>query len=316
MTFLRNRVRPSTPRSFVKFASRAESVTSAAADKRDVGVGHRHTDHGRRGVVRPDGKHGHPAEPRGRGGLAAHDADLVAGVDEGRQQPGRHTDAARELEIPLAAEPEEPRRRGVRALGDLGAREPEREQVGNEQGPVGDLDRPARRDLGRELIDGVERQVLQAVSGVELGERDARVQRLGRPRVPLVAVVERHPEHRAAPQQRVVDGPRVDADRGDLVDLTEPGEHAAVELDDVPVQSVGERDGPVREPRDLPHPHLALADLAENHPARGRPEVDGGDPHGVRRHHETAYRRNAAATPESTGRCTPVVRESSGPVST
>ena len=52
---------------------------------------------------------------------------------------------------------------------------------------------------------------------------------------------------------------------------------------------------------------LAGADGAGHHPAPGGAEVDRGD---------GGHRKNAAATPASTGMCSPVVRDSSPAVST
>ncbi len=69
----------------------------------------------------------------------------------------------------------------------------------------------------------------------------------------------------------------------------------------------------VGEPLDDLEAHRAVADMTDDDATAGRAEVDCRDSSSA---HGAAYRRNAAATPESTGMCSPVVRLSSGPVST
>ncbi len=97
----------------------------------------------------------------------------------------------------------------------------------------------------------------------------------------VVAIVERGSEHPAVPDERVIDGPGVDADAADLRLVAcrggKPAEHARVESVDVPVQAVVALDGPVGEPRDGPHAQLVVADVTEHDPAAGRAEVDRGD---------------------------------------
>ncbi|PZR52626.1 hypothetical protein DNL40_10960 [Xylanimonas oleitrophica] len=77
----------------------------------------------------------------------------------------------------------------------------------------------------------------------------------------------------------------------------------------------GHLDGPVGEPGgldELDAPRRTpgtRGDQAEHHPAARGPQVDGGErcrplPAGLR-----AHRRNAAATPASTGTCSPAVRQ-------
>nr|BFF15039.1 hypothetical protein GCM10025699_63420 [Microbacterium flavescens] len=118
-------------------------------------------------------------------------------------------------------------------------------------------------------------------------------------------------------EQRVVDGPRVDADR-DQVGLVahgggEPRGDRPPEAEDVPVQAdptrassapaLGHGDRVVREPGDVPQPDAVAVGPAEHDPAARRAEVDGRD--------RPAHRRKAAATPASTGMCSPVVCEKS-----
>ena len=67
----------------------------------------------------------------------------------------------------------------------------------------------------------------------------------------------------------------------------------------------------VGEPVHLGQVERARPDPAEHDPAAGRAQVDRGDRPSTRR----AHRRNAAATPASTGMCRPVVCDRSPPVS-
>ena len=128
----------------------------------------------------------------------------------------------------------------------------------------------------------------------------------------------------------------------------------AVQRREVPVQSVGGLHRVVRESRDRRRLERVGADVADHDPSARRAEVDrrdrrasrsprvpsARDSHAVARVRivlaldsvrpsrtgacisrsrgrcAQGHRRNAAATPESTGMCRPVVRVSSGPVST
>ena len=88
-----------------------------------------------------------------------------------------------------------------------------------------------------------------------------------------------------------------------------PAERLRVAGRDVPVQPVGRAHRVVGEPGDRLEREPVRADLAEHHPAAGGAEVDRGD--GDRLIGATC--RNAAATPASTGMCSPVVWVRSGP---
>ena len=117
-------------------------------------------------------------------------------------------------------------------------------------------------------------------------------------------------------EQAVVDGPGVDADArqpGTAAGRGEAGEDLAVQAGDVPAQVSVEADRPVREPVDLVEVERVLADPADARPARwtrrGRPRRRRG------RARRARHRRNAAATPASTGMCSPVVWRSSPAVS-
>ena len=151
---------------------------------------------------------------------------------------------------------DEARRRRVRALGHLRARELEADQVGHEQQGIGEVEASARVSFDGELVDRVERQELQAVAAVEPVERDdrgarprrrARCARRGsgtarraggrrggarsrRPRSP------RRSRRPAGSRRKASASPRVRS-------RYRPGE--------VPVQARREPHGVVREPRDV-----------------------------------------------------------------
>ena len=120
-------------------------------------------------------------------GLALEAAEVRAGVDELRKDGCRNPEALGEFEVPLAgADVDEAGRRRVRALGDPGPGEQERDEVGDEKRDV----RLGQRLLGDVLVQRVERQVLESVPAVELLERDDRVHRVGAAQRALVPVVE------------------------------------------------------------------------------------------------------------------------------
>ena len=169
-----------------------------------------------------------------------------------------------------------------------------------------------------ELEDRVERQVLHAGPGVDAAERGrsrstARMAAVG----PGVAIVVRTPDEGSLRvQQAVVHAPRVDADAGRRVGPArrdrEPGQDLAVQTEDVPVQAVGQRDGSVREPVHLLELEQVGFDPADDDPSARCPEVDRDD---AAVGPGAGHRRNAAATPASTGMCRPVVWARSPPVS-
>ena len=84
------------------------------------------------------------------------------------------------------------------------------------------------------------------------------------------------------------------------------------------MQAVWQSDRFVREAADPAQREEVRPDLADHDSAAGRPEVDRDDRGGFASWHclgHRRYRRNAAATPASTGMCRPVVWTRSGPTS-
>src|SRR6266508_718760 len=159
----------------------------------------------------------------------------------------------------------------------------------------------------------VQRQKLDAGHGVQLRGRHCG-KHLGHHTVGTrVAVVYRVAEQSAVfVEQAVVNGPRVHPDgiqapvrRGES-GRAQAVEHTPIQAQDVPVQCAADRHGHVVEAGDLVQAQRVWRDLGEHHPATGRTEVDG---------REGSHRRNAAATPASTGMCRPVVCERSPAVS-
>ena len=104
----------------------ADQPPGAAGDVRRVGVGHRHADHRRRGVVRADRDHRR----------ARRDSPTtVPGVDQlGQLARARAPTSGQQLGVPLAGvHVEQPGGRGVGALAHGPAGEPVRHQVRDEQ---------------------------------------------------------------------------------------------------------------------------------------------------------------------------------------
>ena len=202
----------------------------------------------------------------------------------------------------------------VRALGAGLTGEPVGEQVGDQQHRPGvpELRRP---EGGDQLVDRVERQLLQPVHGVQLGGADLGHHLLPdsvRPTVAMaVGVAEQRP---GLVEQPVVDGPRVDPDpveRPGAGDLLEPGEHASVAAPARPT-AAGCRPprrrsgtGAPRVRRGCPRPRRP--------PSPGHSWRRGRRPRGAAPSSQPSHRRNAAATPASTGTCSPVVWVRSGP---
>ena len=130
-------------------------------------------------------------------------------------------------------------------------------------------------------------------------------------RPPAVTVVVRVAEQ--APRivhEAEVHAPRVDPDAGQVVSpgrLAQAAEHLAVEPQDVPVEAIRKPDRLVREAMDLAQVELVGRDTTDHHPAARRAEIHGRDELG-------SHRRNAAATPASTGMWSPVVWLRSPPV--
>jgi hypothetical protein len=193
---------------------------------------------------------------------------------------------------------EQSRGRGVRALGNADAGDPVRDEVGDEQGGLG----LGRAVIRGELVQRGERQELQAVAGVQLGERHSCVHHVDAAGAAFVAVVERLGPQRVALQQPVVDRPGVDADALDrglaAHRLGEAVEDVLHERLEVPVQAVLAPHGPVREPCHLLEFEQIRSDAADHDaPARGA-EIDGGErATGLR----GAHRADSCA--ERTGSC-------------
>ncbi len=199
---------------------------------------------------------------------------------------------------------------GIARLAREGAREPVREQVRDEQHPLGGVE--GLGPLGGELEDRVERLVLDAGAGEQGFGAGGGEDGLAGGAGAGVAVAHGSAQQVAAcVEEGVVDRPGVDGDRCGARCGAQAVEDAVPQSDDVPVQAPGGGDGAVGEPGGLgeadPVPVPVPLDGGGHDPARGGPEVDGRE---CRRH-----RRNPCGLPESTGRWTPVVRPRSGPTS-
>ena len=326
----------------------------APGPARDVGEGFARRgdgDNRGRGVVRPGGgddEAGWGSQPCGD--IRQQRADRVAGIHElGEDTVGKPEPIDQHI-VPVAGgDVQQPGRRGVGALGGLAPGQPEVQQVGYEQERVRVIQRTVL-PLRPQLVERVEREVLQPVRAIELGRGDHSVHGVGGGDVAVVPVVVGRAHHPIAAQKRIVDRPGVHchAPQGRLFADGAPqsGERAAVELEDVPVQPIDDAHRNVREPRDGTQDDLVVPHIAEHDPAARRAEIDRrncarhrqprlGDPNeGIRGYlprryghprasgvwmpsfgtptvgratGESAHRRNAAATPASTGMWSPVV---------
>ncbi len=316
----------STPPSLVKFAARRpgaqHGLVELDPDQRpgargDVGrpsrVGERDAHHGGGGVVRPHGDDGGGGRQAGAGGdLGQQGADHVAGLAQARQQPCGYADPLGEPGGPGArTHVVQLGRGGVRRLGPHLSGEPQADEVRDEEearggGEVG---------LRRELVDRVERQVLQARHGEQLLVADRAADPLDDGRGPVVAVAVGVPEQVARRvDQPVVDSPRVHPDARDRPGCRgggQAGQDLLAQPTRVPVQrAVRGRDGAVGEAVHLDEVEAAGTDGTDHHPAAAGADVDRGDAQ-----HRHRQRRNPAATPASTGTCRPVVWVRSPPVS-
>ena len=285
MTFLSSRVVPSTPRSLVRLASRAASLRhrlgqlepeqrpGAAREDRGVLVAHRRGGEGRRGVVARDGVGRHRPELV----VVEQRPERRAGLDQRAEDAAREAEPLDQLARPLAAaRVEQAGGRGVGGLvGELAA-EPVGEQVGDEREPLGGGER-GRALVGEQLEDGVDRQRLDAGGRVQLGLRDAAERALLHAGGALVAVVEGQAEHAAvAVEQRVVDGPGVDADAGERPGAAQALERLGEQVQQVPAQPVGQAHRPVVEAVDLLERHALAVEAAGDDAAAGGAEVDRG----------------------------------------
>ncbi|CAM5435401.1 hypothetical protein SANTM175S_10632 [Streptomyces antimycoticus] len=191
-----------------------------------------------------------------------------------------------------------------------------------------------------ELVDGVEGEVLDAGGGVEGLDDECFRDLFGGAGGAGVAVVHGVGQEGAVGgQEAVVDGPGVDADAGQGVGgvsrrCLQAVQDALVEGQDVPVQGAQDAGGPVGEAVCLVEGQPFGGDLTDDDAAAGRTEVYGGEAvlfgghvdlvvGGVRGRllwcvrgpSRACQRRNAAATPASTGMCRPVVWVRSPPTS-
>ena len=219
VTFRSRRKVPATPPSFVRFAAKVSSVISGSSTSRPdqrpradaeegrIGLSEWHGGDGRAGVVRGDGDH-----------LRAFSgsSERCGGRYDLRKQAGRDAEALQQVVGPVArTRVEALRRRRIRELARPCPAEPVVKKVGDEQEPLGIVERPIGLQRHRgQLEDRVDRHQLDAGPLVELPRRDARVHTrdgFGPPRVSVV--------HRAMDQlpcrvdQPEVDGPGIDGDR-------------------------------------------------------------------------------------------------------
>ena len=186
MTLRRKRIVPSTPPSLVKFAARASSVSTGASSSTptsdqvplgDVRERRRRRGHGddrRRGVVRPDRDDRRRA---GQPGAAATSGSSRPTTSPGSRSGGRipagtSTRSASPVAQARRSHVEQPGGRGVGGLGPELAGEPVgRAGPGAAAASATVVERGPR---GGQLVDRVERQVLQAVHRVQLVGRHQR----------------------------------------------------------------------------------------------------------------------------------------------
>ncbi len=280
------------------------------ADVREPLTVRRDRRHRRGGVVRADGGHRHRT---GQPGLLQHPR---------AQHPGRIArPPQRREQLQVDAEPrghvvrpvtgtrvDELGGGGVGQLRALLTGEPVRQQVRDEQQPLR-LRQLGGTAGGHQLVQGVERRVLEPGRRVQLGGRNRLPHLLGDALGTGVPVVHRVAEQRPVRvQQPVVHGPAVDADGVHLPCRPQTVQDAPVQPQHVPAQPLGDPHRAVGEAVRLGQLQRVGADAADHDTPAGGAQVDRG----VRRH---THRRNAAATPASTGTCSPVVCVSSPPVS-
>ena len=136
----------------------------------------------------------------------------LPGRDDVGQQPGGQAQRLDQLRRPApGAGVDQAGGGGDGLLGDLAAGEPVAQQVRDQQRAGGVL----QVGLGRQLVDGVDRDDLQAVDGVEPGRVDLLVDLLDRRLAARVAVGVRVAAQRPVRvEQPVVDAPRVDREPG------------------------------------------------------------------------------------------------------
>ena len=130
-------------------------------------------------------------------------------------------------------------------------------------------------------------------------------------RGPPVAIGIRFSDERAVGvDEAVVHTPAIDPDARDpgatRGRLSEAFDHFVTELGTRPAQPGARRDRAVGEAMDLLEAQLVRPDMTDDDATARGPQVDGGD-------RAAGHRRNAAATPASTGMCRPVVWDRSPP---
>ena len=275
---------PSTPPSLVKSAARAASVSTGWSSSRPTSdqvpeemyaAGSSPSGAATTGrVVRPDRHDRHVgAQPELGGHVGQQRPDDVARGAQRRQDRGGHADQVGELGGPgPRADVVQPGRGGVGALGPHLAGEPVAQQVRQQQRRVAAFS-SSGVPAAAELVDRVERQLLDAGAGVQLG----RVDLLQHPRGDAVGArvtvgVRLAEQLLPRVEQPVVHGPGVDPDavhRTTGRGRPQPRQHLAVQAGHVPVQRPVDADGRVGEPVHLGQRERLRADLGDHHP----PEV-------------------------------------------
>ncbi len=191
-----------------------------------------------------------------------------------------NTELVHKLGVPVTShDGQELSRRGVRHLGTDPTGEPVPEEVGHQEQRGGclELGRACTRD---DLVQGVERQQLDAGTSVEVGHWDLPQDELDDAVGATVPVVDRVAEESpVAIEEPEVDTPAVDAHRVELAGVP-PGfsqtiEDGPVERQGVPVQHAADGYGPVPEPCQLLEMELLVAKHAEDHSAARSAEIDG-----------------------------------------
>ena len=215
---------------------------------RDVGkarAGGRDADHGRCGVVRPHSDNrGSRRHPGPAGDVGEEGTDRLARFDQPRKQARRQSEGVEQDGRPLAGRHVEQTCGGrVGAFGAELAGQPVAEQVGNEHRMT--CLRPQRiLLLGGQLVQGRDRQELQAVDPVQLLRVDFSVHLVDDGGGASVPVGDRLGEQAAVGvEQSVVEAPGVDANARDrLVTSGQFGqtvEHLVEQGGHVPAKATG-----------------------------------------------------------------------------
>ncbi len=242
--------------------------------------------------------------------LGADPACGRPGLDQRREQRRRDPQPVTQLTRPRARDGVvETRRRRVRPLRALHPGHQVAQKIGQQQHPLG-LGPEHIRRFGEQLVDGVERLVLQAGDPVVRGTPDDRTGRLEHALGARIAVAGRvGQESSAGIEQAVIDSPRIDSHRRRTVlEHRDPdtGTDLTPQRREIPPPDTVDLVGRVGEPRHFGEVEPIRGDAPDHDTPGRRPEVDrsGGD---LRVCPNEAHRRKAAATPESTGTCRPVV---------